>query len=401
MALLPVAEALARVLADIPPPAEEIVPITEAAGRVLTRDLAAQLTQPPFAASAMDGYAVFGEGPADVGDRWTVVGEAAAGRGFAGNVSPGEAVRIFTGAPVPAGCGTVVIQEDVSRTGDTIIAIDATEAGANIRPPGNDFHEGDVLLQRGRRLDAHTLTLAAAMGYGEVPVARRPVVAILATGDELVPPGTRPGLDQIVSSNPVGLAALVTQAGGLARPLGIAPDDMDVLAARIADARDADVLVTIGGASVGDHDLVGPALKAQGLDLAFWKIALRPGKPLMFGRLGATRVLGLPGNPVSALITGRVFLEPLIRALLGETSQQRAGETAILTQPLEANGPRLHLMRATLGRTETGALAVTPLPSQDSSLLSALARADCLIRREPGAAASNAGDVVSIERLTI
>lgn len=398
MALLPVAEALARVLANIPAPAEEIVPITEAAGRVLAQDLAAKLTQPPFAASAMDGYAVFGNGSAAVGDRWTVIGEAAAGRGFSGDVSPGEAVRIFTGAPVPEGCGTIVIQEDVSRTGDTIIAIDATKAGANIRRAGNDFDEGDVLLARGRRLDAHTVTLAAAMGYGEVPVARRPVVAILATGDELVAPGTRPGPDQIVSSNPVGIGALVTHAGGIARLLGIAPDNMDALAQRIADAREADILVTIGGASVGDHDLVGAALKAQGLDLAFWKIALRPGKPLMFGRLGATRVLGLPGNPVSALITGRLFLEPLIGALLGETHQAMGSETAILAQPLEANGPRLHLMRAKLGRDGAGALTVAPLPSQDSSLLSALARADCLIRREPGAAALNAGDAVVIER---
>lgn len=401
MALLPVAEALTRVLSDIPPPAEEIVPITDAAGRVLTRDLAATLTQPPFAASAMDGYAVFGDGAAAVGARWTVVGEAAAGRGYSGDVSPGEAVRIFTGAPVPAGCGTVVIQEDVSRTGDTIIAIDATKAGANIRRAGNDFDAGDVLLTRGRRLDAHTVTLAAAMGHGEVPVARRPVVAILATGDELVPPGTRPGPDQIVSSNPVGLAALVAQAGGIARPLGIAPDDMGALKARIGEARDADILITIGGASVGDHDLVGPALKDLGLDLAFWKIALRPGKPLMFGRLDRTRVLGLPGNPVSALITARVFLVPLVKALLGETYDAREAETAVLTQPLEANGPRLHLMRAKLGRNADGALSVTPLPSQDSSLLSALALADCLIRREPGAGVSRAGDVVTIERLAI
>ena len=399
MALLPVATALAQVLDGIGPPAEETVPLAEADGRVLSQDLAARLTQPPFAASAMDGYAIHGNGAAAVGDRWTVVGEAAAGRGYAGAVGPGEAVRIFTGAPVPPGCGTVVIQEDISRTGDLITAIDDTRAGANLRRAGNDFSEGDVLLKRGRRLDPHTLTLAAAMGHAVLPVARRPVVAILATGDELVPPGKLPGPDQIISSNPVGLAALVHRAGGLARDLGIAPDRLEDISARIAEARDADILVTIGGASVGDHDLVAPALKQEGLDLAFWKIALRPGKPLMFGRLGATRVLGLPGNPVSALITARVFLVPLIEALLGIPRTEPVTETAILTQPLDANGPRLHLMRARLGRDERGALTVTPLPSQDSSLLSALAEADCLIWREPGAAATDAGDRTQVERL--
>src|SRR5690606_29210426 len=203
------------------------------------------------------------------------------------------------------------------------------------------------------------------MGHGEVAVARRPAVAILATGDELVPPGTLPGPDQIVSSNPVGIAALVRRAGGLPRLLGIAPDSMDALAERIAAAKDADVLVTIGGASVGDHDLVGAALKHAGLDLAFWKVAMRPGKPLMFGRLGAMRVLGLPGNPVSALVTARVFLVPLVEALLGAARADRATETAVLTQPVEANGPRLHLMRAKLGRRDDGGLTVAPLPSQD------------------------------------
>jgi molybdopterin molybdotransferase len=303
-------------------------------------------------------------------------------------------------SPVPAGCGTVVIQEDISRTGDTIIAIAGTRAGANIRQAGVDFSLGDVPLRRGRRLDAHALTLAAAMGHGEVAVARRPAVAILATGDELVPPGTLPGPDQIVSSNPVGIAALVRRAGGLPRLLGIAPDSMDALAERIAAAKDADVLVTIGGASVGDHDLVGAALKHAGLDLAFWKVAMRPGKPLMFGRLGAMRVLGLPGNPVSALVTARVFLVPLIEALLGQARAARVAETAVLTQPLEANGPRLHLMRARLGRREDGALTVAPLSSQDSSLLSALTLADCLIVRQPGAKSAQSGDAVEVERIS-
>ena len=399
MALMPAETALARVLEGIPQPSEEIVAIAQAIGRVLTRDLAAKLTQPPFNASAMDGYAIYGAGPASPGDRWTVVGEAAAGSAFSGTVGPGEAVRIFTGAPVPATCGTVVIQENVTRDGDALVADQPTQGGANIRYAGNDFAEGDVLLPRGHRLDAHSATLAAAMGHGELAVARRPVVAILATGDELVPPGTPPGPDQIVSSNPVGLAALVAQAGGLPRDLGIAPDRKDALAERIAHAGDADVLVTIGGASVGDHDLVGPVLKEQGLDLSFWKIAMRPGKPLMFGRLGERRVLGLPGNPVSALITARVFLIPLIRALQGETPEARVPETAILAAPLEANGPRLHLMRGKLGQRADGALTVTAMTSQDSSLLSALARSDCLIRRMADAPALSAGEPVEIERL--
>ena len=399
MALLPVATALAQILDGIPPPDEETVSIFEADGRVLTQDLEARFTQPPFPASAMDGYAIFGDAVAAVGDRWTVVGESAAGRGFSGAVQSGQAVRIFTGAPVPAGCRTVIIQEDVSRDGDAIVATCATSAGANIRPQGNDFRAGDVLLARGTRLDPHALTLAAAMGHGEVPVARRPVVAILATGDELVPPGAHPGPDQIVSSNPVGLAALVQRAGGLARHLGIVPDRMGALRDRIREARQGDILITIGGASVGDHDLVGPALREEGIELAFWKVAIRPGKPLMFGRLERTRVLGLPGNPVSALVTARVFLLPLIRALLGMPPQPNDIETAVLTRGLDANGPRLHLMRAKLGRDASGALAVAPMPSQDSALLSALVEANCLIWREPDAAASAAGDAVRIVRL--
>ena len=399
MALLPVETALARILDGVVALEEERVAITDSDGRVLAQDLAAKYTQPPFAASAMDGYAVHGDEAAPIGDRWTVVGESAAGRRFAGKAEPGQAVRIFTGAPVPEGCGTVIIQEDVTRTGDIITATDATAAGANIRKAGNDFSQGDVLLKRGHRLDAHTITLAAAMGYGEVPVVRRPVVAILATGDELVPPGAVPGPDQIVSSNPVGLAALVHRAGGVAKPLGIAQDREEALAAGISNARGADVLVTIGGASVGDHDLVGPVLKKEGIDLAFWKVAVRPGKPLMFGKLDAMRVMGLPGNPVSALITARVFLMPLIEALLGVARETKVRETAILERPLEANGPRLHLMRAKLGRRADGVLTVAPMPSQDSSLLSALAVSDCLILREPDAPHAAAGDVVKVERL--
>jgi molybdopterin molybdotransferase len=399
MALLPADTALARILDGVEPLALEMVPVAEADGRVLARDLAATLTQPPFNSSAMDGYAIFGTDASSSGDRWDVVGVSAAGRGFSGVVSPGQAVRIFTGAPVPAECGTVVIQENVTREGDVIVATDATAAGTNIRAAGVDFKAGEVALRCGRRLDPHTLTLAAAMGHASLPVVRQPVVAILATGDELVPPGTAPGPDQIVSSNPVGLAALVARAGGTVRLLGIAPDRIEVIGARIREACDADVLITIGGASVGDLDLVGPALNQEGIALDFWKVAIRPGKPLMFGRLGETRVLGLPGNPVSALITARVFLLPLIDALLGVPRETHARETAILSQPLEANGPRLHLMRAKLGRRDDGVLTVAPMPSQDSSLLSALADANCLIWRAPDAEAAAAGTPVEVERL--
>lgn len=394
MALISVADALAHILSGIAPPDEETVPVHEADGRVLTQDLAATYTQPPFAASAMDGYAIYGKRAAAAGERWAVVGESAAGRGFKGGVAAGQAVRIFTGAPVPAECGTVVIQEDVVRNGDTIAATCATGAGANIRPAGNDFSQGEVLLRRGMRLDPHSVTLAAAMGYAALPVARPPRVSILATGDELVPPGVPPGPDQIVSCNPAGIAALVARAGGVARTLGIVPDRMDALRARIAEARDADVLVTLGGASVGDHDLVAPALEQEGIALAFWKVAIRPGKPLMFGRLGASRVMGLPGNPVSALITARIFLVPLIGALLGRPSRAERRETALLTEPLGANGPRLHLMRAKLGRDASGRRTVTPMPSQDSSLLAALVTADCLIWREPDAHALSPGAAV-------
>ena len=400
MSLLPADAALARILEDVAPLGEETVSVSDADGRVLARDLAATLTQPPFNSSAMDGYAIFGSAAASPGDRWEVVGQSAAGRGFSGAVARGQAVRIFTGAPVPENCGTVVIQENVTRDGDVIVATDATVAGANIRVAGVDFRAGEIALRRGRRLDPHALTLAAAMGQASLPVVRRPVVAILATGDELVPPGTAPGPDQIISSNPIGLAALVARAGGTARLLGIAPDKIDAITARIRDARDADVLITIGGASVGDLDLVGPALEQEGIALDFWKVAIRPGKPLMFGKLGQQRVLGLPGNPVSALITARVFLLPLIGALLGVPRAAQTREVATLTAPLEANGPRLHLMRAQLGRGVDGTLSVSPMPSQDSSLLSALAEADCLIWREPNAHPLAPGAPVEIERLT-
>ena len=396
MAALSVDEALARVLEGAAPlPAEEVA-ILDAATRVLATPLAARLTQPPFDASAMDGYAVRAADVATLPARLRVVGEAAAGHGFHGSVGPGEAVRIFTGAPLPGGADAIVIQENTSRDGALLTVSEGRPDPDHVRRRGSDFAESSVLLAAGRVLDARAATLAAAAGHGEVTVHRRPVVAILATGDELVPPGVSPGPDQIVSSNPVGLAALVRAAGGVPRLLGIARDTTADLTAKVREARDADVLVTIGGASVGDHDLVAPVLRAEGVTLDFWKIAMRPGKPMIFGRRDALRIIGLPGNPVSSLICGRVFLMPLVARLAGRGDAAMSGRTMPLAGPLGANGPRQHYMRATTFTDPDGRCRVLAAPSQDSSLLSPLAAADCLIVRPPAAAALPAGAMVPV-----
>lgn len=398
--LLPVREALARILADVTPLEAEFVAIAEAAGRTLAADLAALLTQPPFDASAMDGYAVRSADVAKLPATLEVAGEAAAGRPFKGCIGPMQAVRIFTGAPVPAGADGIVIQENADASGTRVVVREGRPDPAHIRPHGGDFKRGEILLKAGLQLTARSLTLAAGMGHGTLPVRRKPVVAIIATGDELVPPGTMPGEGEIVSSNPFGLAALVTAAGGCPRLLGIAKDTRAALAEKIAAAADADVLVTSGGASVGDHDLVAPALNAAGMTLDFWKIAMRPGKPMLFGRRGVQRVLGLPGNPVSSLITGRVFLVPLIEALLGKPQAEAPIFTARLAHAIEANGPRTHYMRATLTRDDaTNELTARALPNQDSSLMSTLAAANALIVRDVGAPPAQAGDWVQVLRL--
>ncbi|MEQ1710472.1 MAG: gephyrin-like molybdotransferase Glp [Hyphomicrobium sp.] len=396
MAPLSVDQALRAILDDAGPLASEHVGIHEAGGRILAAPVVARLTQPPFDASAMDGYAVRARDVAALPAALRLTGEAAAGRGFRGSVGAGEAVRIFTGAPVPQGADAIVIQENVRRDGDRVVVTDGTPDPGHIRPRGGDFAEGRVLLEAGRRLDARALTLAAAAGHAALVVHRRPVVAILATGDELVPPGTMPGRDQIISSNPVGLAAMVRAAGGEPRLLGIAHDTAADLAAKIALAEGADVLVTIGGASVGDHDLVAPALREAGVILGFWKIAMRPGKPMMFGTRGALRVLGLPGNPVSSLICARVFLLPLLTRLAGRADAALRDQSARLAVAIESNGPRQHYMRATLETADPAAALVRPAPSQDSSLLAPLAEADCLIVRPPGAPALAAGEIVPI-----
>jgi len=394
--MLSVEEALARIIADVTPTVVDTIPIERAAGRVLAEPLTARITQPPFDASAMDGYAVRAADVAKLPAKLRIIGQAAAGHPFDGEVRPGEAVRIFTGAPVPAGANAIVIQENTTSADGFVEVREGTPDSGHIRRRGFDFKEAEIILQAGRRLGPRELTLAAAAGYGELPVRRKPLVAILATGDELVPPGILPGPGQIVSSNPLGVAAMLMQAGAETRLLGIANDTRDSLVQHIEAARDADVLVTIGGASVGDHDLVGPVLQSLGMERSFWKIAMRPGKPMLHGRLGSQRVLGLPGNPVSSLICTRVFIVPLVRALLGLPQEEAAAMRARLSEPVESNGPRQHYMRAVLERGPEGHPQVRLARSQDSSLLAPLAASNALIVRPPHAPALPAGSEVSV-----
>ena len=396
MAALSVEEALARILTGVTALDSEIVSLPDAHGRILAANVSARLTQPPFAASAMDGYAVRLADIARLPATLSVVGEAAAGSRYPDALNPGEAVRILTGAPVPTGSDAIVIQENAERTGPTLTIREGCPDPDHIRPKGGDFTQGQLILQAGRSLDARALTLAAASGHATLPVRRRPRVAILATGNELVPPGTLPGPDQIVSSNPIGLAALVRAFGGEPILLGIAPDNLTDTVDHLAQARDADIVVTTGGASVGDHDLVRPAFEQLGVKLDFWKLAMRPGKPMLFGRLGHQRMLGLPGNPVSALITARVFLAPLITALLGKPASVTEPNMATLDTPLEANGPRQHYMRAIVTQTSSTTQTVAPVANQDSSLLVPLAQANALIVRPPHAPAIGTGTSVPV-----
>ena len=394
---LSVDDALAHILAGAVPLPAETIPIDAARGRILAADLTANLTQPPFDASAMDGYATRAVDVATLPATLNVIGESAAGHPFAGRVGPGQAVRIFTGAPVPEGAGAIVIQENTERLGDRVVVRPGTVDVGHIRRRGFDFSAGTTLLDAGRKLGPRELSLAAAMGHGSVSVYRKPRVAVLSTGDELVMPGDTLGPGQIVSSNHLGIAALAEIAGADAIQLGIARDTREDLSAHVERAAGADILVTIGGASIGDHDLVAPVLEARGMKLAFWKIAMRPGKPLMYGSLGPMRVVGLPGNPVSAMVCMRVFVVPLIHALSGVPPTSDASTaTARAAVAVAANGPRQHYMRATLKRAADGTLEVTPVRSQDSSLLSPLAIADCLLIRPANGPAISAGETVPI-----
>jgi molybdopterin molybdotransferase len=398
--MITVEEALKRVLASADTPLEEEkVALRSAYARVLARDLEALRTQPPFPNSAMDGYALRAADTASPPVTLAVIGESAAGRAFEGAVGPGEAVRIFTGAPMPDGADTIVIQEDVSREGKRIRLSAPAPAGDNLRPAGMDFREGEALIAAGRRLTPRDVALAAAANHTALPVRRRARVAILATGDELVPPGGSLGPAQIIASNNFAVAGVVEACGGVAVDLGIAVDELGALKTALAQARDAqaDVLVTLGGASVGDYDLVQQALVSSGMELGFWRIAMRPGKPLMHGRLGAMRVLGLPGNPTSSMVCAILFLRPLLRALHGEPDEGAdLSQPARLAVDLGANGVRQDYMRASLDRGHEGVLLATPAADQDSSLVKTMARAGGLIVRPPHAPPAKAGDLCQV-----
>ncbi|MBK0329397.1 molybdopterin molybdotransferase MoeA [Rhodobacteraceae bacterium F11138] len=365
--------ALLDLISPLPP---EDVPLTEAAGRVLARNVAARRDQPPFDASSMDGYAVK-SAEVERHAMFKVIGESAAGHGYGGTVGAGQAVRIFTGAPVPKGADFVVIQEDVARSDDLVTIADVPGQNPNIRPAGADFRAGTA-IPAPRVLTAQDVALLAAMNLHRVPVTRKPQIALMATGDELVMPGEDPGPDQIIASNSFGLRAMLQDLGATVRMLPIARDTMSSLRTAFEMAQGADVIVSIGGASVGDHDLVGQVAADLGMDRAFYKVAMRPGKPLMAGRLNGTAMVGLPGNPVSAMVCGQIFLAPVVRRLLGLEQVLPTLRQARLHTALPANGPREHYMRAVIDGDR-----ISAFDNQDSSLLTVLSQANALLVRAP------------------
>jgi molybdopterin molybdotransferase len=401
MTLLPVADALEQILTGAHPLPVVEVPLKDAQGRVLARDLVAKRTQPPSPVSAMDGYAVRGADVAATPATLDIVGEVAAGRPFSGNVGQGQAARIFTGGVMPNGSDTVVIQENTSRDGNRVTVKSVTAPGRNVRREGIDFRAGERLLGKGTRLSDRDLMLAASMNYPSVPVHRPPRVAVLGTGDELVMPGTEPGLGEIVYSNGFAIAALARAEGAEVLELGIARDRVDDITAAIRRSREAgaDVLLTSGGASVGDHDLVQKALAAEGLKLSFWRIAMRPGRPMMHGVLGPMQVLGVPGNPVSSYVCSFLFLVPLLRKLSGRTDLTHRLRKAELGRDLPENDERADYLRANLRENADGSLIATPLVAQDSSLMANLSKAECLLIREPHAPAAKAGSSCVIVKL--
>jgi molybdopterin molybdotransferase len=397
MALVPVKQALSQVLKGAKPLEAEEIPLSNAQGRILASGLKAMRAQPPFAASAMDGYAVRADDVQTVPVELNVVGEAPAGHGYVGRVRKGQAVRIFTGAPLPKGTDTIVIQENTEPGSEKafVRVLEKASEGQFVRAAGLDFRKGETLLPRMTRLGAREIGLAAAMNHERVNVVRKPSVAILATGDELVEPGGNPRDDQIISSNSMALAAMITTFGGDPVDLGLVPDRLPKIEDAIRRAGGADILITIGGASVGDHDLVQDAMTSQGVKLDFWKIAMRPGKPLMFGRRANQRVIGLPGNPVSAMVCTRLFIKPLIAALTGDNRPDEPVH-AVLGKAVKANDQRQDYVRATLKRNRQGQLVATAFERQDSSMQRVFREADCLIIRPPHAPRAKAGELVEI-----
>lgn len=401
MSLIPIEKALERLLSGVEPRKTEYLPLLQAGGRVLAEDVSATRTQPPFSASAMDGYAVKAADTTNPDQPLKVIGEIAAGHNFSGTLQNGEALRIFTGAPVPEGADAILMQENARREGDNLFCNESVETGKFVRPAGLDFKQGDILLKQGRKLDFRELALAGAMNHATLPVRKKPLIAILANGDELVEPGETPGPNQIIASNQVGIAEFVREHGGEPMMLGIAPDDTAEITARVKQAIDAkaDILVTLGGASVGDHDLIQGVLGEQGMELGFWRIAMRPGKPLMAGSLGPMKVLGLPGNPVSSLVCALLFLKPLLGAMLGHTEDATQLSQAVLASDLPANDLRQDYLRASLSVAEDGQIQATPFGKQDSSMLALLTKAEALIVRPPHAPAAQAGERVKIVKL--
>ncbi|MGL5115796.1 MAG: molybdopterin molybdotransferase MoeA [Beijerinckiaceae bacterium] len=389
--LLPVEEALARIAAGVLQPVEaESVALDQAMGRTLAEPLVAIRTQPPFAASAMDGYALRAE-DISPGVPLRIVGESAAGRRFTSPLQRGEAVRIFTGAPIPDGADTILIQENADRQGEVVVPRQTEPKGRFVRRAGLDFTAGDSFLQVGRKLRASDLAFVASLGQAEIRVRRRPRIAVLATGDELVVPGARPGPDQIVASSHLSVMAVAACSGAETRFLGIAPDDLAALdrAIDVAAAWPADALITLGGASVGDHDLVQKALVRRGMALDFWRIAMRPGKPLMHGGIGEMRVLGLPGNPASAIVCAHVFMRPMIAAFVGQLPP--VAFSGRLGESLAANDERQDYLRAKLRHGDDGVAYLSALTAQDSSLTRVLCEADALLIRPPHATVAEAG----------
>jgi molybdopterin molybdotransferase len=395
--LISVAEARERLLRDTGPSSVEILSLDDAQGRVLAQDLLALRTQPPDPVSAMDGYAVRAEDISEAPAQLRVIGQAAAGHPFDGDVGVGETVRIFTGGVVPQGADTILIQENATSEADGMITANQSEPkGRYVRPAGLDFSKGEIVLKAGSVLDAGALCLSAAANHPSVTVFRQPRVAVLATGDELLPPGSDPGPGEIIASNSYGVSALATEAGAVVIDLGIARDNRGDLENALNHARDlkADVLVTLGGASVGDHDLVQDAFLEAGMTLDFWRIAMRPGKPLMLGQLSGLRILGLPGNPVSSLVCSHLFLKPLIEALGGREPSAR-WITAKLASPLPENDRREDYMRGIASENDKGEIQIEVFGKQDSSMIRVFAEANVLVKRPVHAPAAAVGEDVT------